>query len=167
MKHRNGFVSNSSSSSFVIGIGKIRPDALEDFTEWIESIPPSELSRYDFRFLSTSDILERDLKNEIVEVSEGVLSVTAEVNTEPKVSIPFDPNEDAKYFFVRIGNDEGDYEFMQDRNECRFGYCYDHPNYDQVNDDWFGGVQRKIIDVLRSGKFFDKSVCEVGAERNG
>jgi hypothetical protein len=89
MKIRNGFVSNSSSSSFVIGKNFMTPAQIAEFHELVGKFIESVASEIDEPI---------EFNEYIIEYDEGTYIY-----------------EDDKYFFGEIGNNhyEAMYEFMQ------------------------------------------------------
>ena len=157
MKIRSGFVSNSSSSSFIAGIGRIKD--VDSFTDMFKKIK-EDWNGYSIQILSTSDILEgsNDFCISVRQDGKQVF-VTAPVNTEQEVSVAFDPGNDEKYFSVEIGNDEGDSEFWDPLHE--------EMDYSMVDEDWFTGSQAEIIKILQNAELFEEVEFVVGAARNG
>jgi len=157
MKIRSGFVSNSSSSSFIAGIGRIKD--VDSFTDMFKKIKEG-WSGYFVQILSTSDILEgsNDFCISVRQDGKQVF-VTAPVNTEQEVSVAFDPSKDEKYFGVEIGNDEGDSDFWDSFRE--------EMDYSMVDEDWFTGSQAEIVKILQNAELFEEVEFVVGAARNG
>ena len=177
MKIRNGFVSNSSSSSFMIAIGVIND--LEKFSKWYEEV--KGLTHYSYNLMavdaSTAEHTASDY-GEIVETADGY-HTRAGVNSEPTVNITKTQLNDAQHdipdnVFAKnlllgqgkgiiavfnIGNDEGDTAFYSRSG----GYDL---NYD-IDLDWFSDDQKRIYTefgpengIIHVDKMF-------GAERNG
>ncbi|MBD3406177.1 MAG: hypothetical protein GF411_08680 [Candidatus Lokiarchaeota archaeon] len=151
MKVRQGFVSNSSSSSFIIGVGKIK-----DRSALKKLLPKSSYDCY-CDILSTTALLNKNYHD--YGVRGDWLTVIANVNSEPEVSIKFDPDGDDDYFVVNIGNNEGDQAFW--RNDMG------DLDYGRVNDEWFGGDQRKILEILKNKDLFHEVQYRIGVDRNG
>lgn len=152
MKIRQGFVSNSSSSSFMIGIGKIKDK--ESFMELIKDIKNDY--RCDCRVFSTTAILEGG-DWDMPHFRGSELYVTAHVNNEPEVSIRFNHGGDDEYFVVNVGNNEGDSAFWD-------GYELD---YEKVDENWFVGDQGKLLQILKNKDLFHEVDYRIGAERDG
>lgn len=169
MKYRQGFVSNSSSSSFMGGIGIIKD--FEKFEKWKASF-----DRWDRESITVYD--EEESWHDVFD-SAGMFSVSMPVNSEPEVSIskkeiekhqnniPIDTqaknkllgNDYSNVVYFIIGNDEGDNAFLNDER--------DDLNYD-IDLDHFDNDQQRLYKEFGS----DKSgiVCGdkmFGADRNG
>ena len=144
MKIRQGFVSNSSSSSFIVGYGAI------------------DISKYNKlkKFLKKADLDEFDFK---------IVCVHTEYKNSfnPKTNIGINrlkvPVESFDAFdlllLLNISNYEGDDEFF---NKITYECEYEKAN----NIDYYPKEQQKIIRVLKDGVFFDKSkpyICTIGA----
>jgi hypothetical protein len=167
MKIRKGFVSNSSSSSFIIGVGKIKEDKVAEFKKWYNDFmrrngfdSKDAYQSYRMRIRSTIDICQGDnyYCEGDVEHGDKSISVVAPVNSEPSVSISFDSTQDDEYFIVCLGNDEGDTCFWD-------GYDL---RYDKVDADWFTGYQKELLEKLQNtDEVFEESNFRIGAYING
>jgi hypothetical protein len=157
MKVRNGFVSNSSSSSFIIGLGKIKD--IGKFRSFLRKKGLKENSEYLYT-MTTSELLAVpkcywDIK---ANVKSKLISVAANVNSSPYVSIHFDPAIEETFVIVNVGNNEGDKKFWNEHTQ--------ELEWDKVNDDWFEGEQAELISLLKSN-ILENAIYLVGAERNG
>ena len=153
MKIRHGFVSNSSSSSFIVGIAEILDKA--KFDAYIEKnniklSTPESYSAYDaFIIIDNSDRRDLSVKNDMIRLCSFSTSVTVERKKPGTI-----------YFAVNVSNDGGDGLFWcENRSEM---------NYD-IDLDYFDPEQRKLFDIFcdkDSGLNMENQV-EYGASRNG
>jgi hypothetical protein len=158
MKIRNGFVSNSSSSSFIIGVGKIKANKLEELQKEIESIKDEIEYNDDVEIANLKELKEKNSYN--FRLHEKYIEVAAQINWEPSVSIKIDSIEDeGKFLVVNVGNDEGDGMFWNEDT--------DELNYDIVTEDFFVGYQKKLLDILKNKEYFEDVEYNIGAGRNG
>jgi len=148
MKIRNGFVSNSSSSSFIIGIGVITDEAKFDtfceekgIKDYVDKMTAIEIkSRCDKWW------------NDIYVTKDGQL-VCKEAFDGSSVSIPY--NDDYLYAVVQHGSDFDD------------GDCDEDPNYD-IDASYFDGERAEYlfeINEMSAGVSLYDVTC--GAGRNG
>jgi hypothetical protein len=152
MKIRKGFVSNSSSSSFIIGIGKV-----VNFREAQKII---DKHKYDApKILSTQQII--DLANggwSHFNIYEDKLEMTVEwASRGGYVEIPFDKQGNDYYLVVDKYPHDGDQYFTQEDD----WYC----NYD-IDKDFFDKEDQELIDLQQTGIVSDYS-ASFGAGRNG
>jgi hypothetical protein len=174
MKIRNGFVSNSSSSSFMIAIGVVAD--WDKYDKWINSIKKSKIIDYPIE-LFTVKIGQQDKAIEIHDRRDR-WSVEAPVNDLFEVSVkkseidklPHIPiHEKAKnlletgesgYHFavLSIGNDEGDSSFTTE-DGCDL-------NYD-IELDRFRIEQQKIYNEFSKENGMVLIEKTFGAARNG
>jgi len=154
VKTRQGFVSNSSSSSFIVGVGKVK--SLDAFHKWAKKnkVTIGTENYSDVRLKTTSDILKADgwdfgVRGETVYVEEPV-------NNGGEVSCDFDPAGDDFYCIVCIGNNEGDDQFWN-------GHDMDY----DIGQDYFYGDQSAVLEMLESGDLLEGVSSNFGAARNG
>ncbi|MFW6002096.1 MAG: hypothetical protein ACOCQD_02045 [archaeon] len=168
MKYRTGFVSNSSSSSFMGGIGVITN--YEKFEKWKSSFDQfiqSDINIYD----------KEDTWGELKE-TDNFIRLRMPVNSEPEINISKKEIEDCQngipveqkaknkllnnhfnvVYFV-IGNDEGDSAFVN----------YDGGDIDyDIDLDFFDKDQKRLYEEFGSDKSGVICVDRIlGADRNG
>lgn len=155
MKFRTGFVSNSSSSSFICGVARINDMAQLaayltfhnlklDSSDLFITSPTDQEHSYDVRF--------------------GVNKVTVE-SFVATVSVPV-KDETEKFLVVNICNNEGDYAFMEEDEDDEYGGDL---NYD-IDVEFFDPEQQQIYNMFfASESGLDQQVRDLtfGAERNG
>ena len=149
-KRRNGWVSNSSSSSFIIGIGVIK-----DENKLRKELKAHGCSDYEIKTLA--DIKERsNWEHKYRDETQEVVNMAC-VNDEPEISLRVEDPE-ARILLVNVGNNEGDSSFWNGSDM----------DYDQVDYDWFSKDQQFLMDVLEDKKIISSSSgYEYGASRNG
>jgi hypothetical protein len=162
MRMRQGFVSNSSSSSFIIGCGRIKDYG--QFTAWCKK---NDISDKYIRVLTTHQVFAGDNESDYWQgcgmwKCDGDLNVVACVNSEPFVSTPVNPIGEDYYVVVNVGNDEGDTVFWDaDIEEMRY----------DIGPSYFRGEQKRILDMLveesKNQNMIEKCSYRFGAERNG
>jgi len=152
MRRHRVFVSNSSSSSFIIGVGKIKE--IDKFRKHLESKKIS----LECRIFTTSEILEQ--KHWFTpEIKDSKIIVTAAVNDPVKVTTPLDSTKEEYFFIVNEGNNEGDTVFWNPETEDL--------EWDKVNESWFAGEQKEMIEILKNRDLLNSVSYKVGAQRNG
>jgi hypothetical protein len=153
MKIRTGFVSNSSSSSFLLACAKVNMKNVAQFYEWknkIEAIlKKSSIEIIDVKQYDFSDSYDYKLHNNMLEIESFDDCLMVNVNPEDELIVT-----------INYCGNEGDGEFYDDED----GYC----NYDKVDLDWFDGEYQDIINdfaVLKD--IFSNYEYKCGAGRNG
>ena len=155
MKTRTGFVSNSSSSSFIVGIGKILN--VEKFDKYIVD-NNIKLDKFD-----TKKVRVGDIKNERYSEArrQGDSIVVESFATDVRISSKGLNDEDT-LLVVNISNNEGDSYFVENEDDYEINYNIDY--------DFFDKNQQKIYDLFtNSNSGVDVKNAEVtyGAARNG
>ena len=143
MKIRSGFVSNSSSSSFMIGIAKVK-----DRKKFDDFVKTTNFKYEDFLF--NNDTWINKIKNNNYVVSGCV-------NYEPEVSIPLKEVFDENVVYFNFGNDEGDTAFYDANDDL---------DYD-IDLDFFPEYQQKIYKGWTEDAGLENIDKTFGADRNG
>ena len=153
MKKRNGFVSNSSSSSFIIGIGKIK-----DETEVVKVLKEFKDEHCVEVLIHTHGLNSSFDKYGVGESSLDFYNVEAYVNSCPKVSLDKSKLKDGdKVLMVSVGNNEGDSDFW---NEATGDMEYD------IDESYYDSGQQKIFELFRSNAL-EHVELHYSVERNG
>ena len=149
MKIRNGFVSNSSSSSFIIGYGVIKDrEQLESYLRENKIELNYEVKILDHNYLFECPKDKYWSEDILCGGNDTDLKIPEEYYTE-------------ELFVVEIHNNEGDSYFNQS------DYDWD-PDYDKARDpSFYSEQQQKIIKLFDNEEFFSKSYYIIGAERYG
>lgn len=155
MKIRNGFVSNSSSSSFLIFLGKIKPENVQKIEKMIKYQYDAKIIQPILLFSEQANVA-RDL-NLRYYPDQKRLSISAPVNAGNEMVLtkidPFD-----SVLAICRGNDEGDSEFWDEQLE--------ELDYEKVSlsDEWF---DKTLVKLATSKEMYLDSYFVVGAARNG
>jgi len=153
MKTRQGFVSNSSSSSFIVGIAKITDE--KKFHKYLKD---NNLKvTFDFGIYKVKDI---DTNTFDVQKTPNLVQVRSFYQD---VSLPLkDLKDDDSIFYLNIINDEGDYgQFASDK--------YGDIDYD-IDLDYFNETEQKLYSIFDTpdiGIDCKTSTVTYGAGRNG
>ncbi len=146
---RQGFVSNSSSSSFMVGIGVVPSNRIKEFQDKLVEFKKSD---YEYSILTLADLIEKNKRG--INISEKTITINGGGNNGMSATISIDPDENAHYFIMEFNNDEGDIAFDCD------GWDIDY----DIDITWFEPSQRELWDMLNS---LPNSDAHFGAERNG
>jgi len=145
MKIRQGFVSNSSSSSFIIGIAKI--EDLEKFKNWANSFT-------DVKYKKISDIVN---SWDIFKDSEKIV-IEAFTGDEVQLNIK-GLSEDDYVAYFDICNNEGDSYFYGDNDDYDIDY--------DIDSDFFDAEQQNLISEFSEDNGLSNVILNYGAGRNG
>lgn len=150
MKIRNGFVSNSSSSSFIVGIGKIN-----DYAKFEKYIKKNNISLdYSAKLATMSDIWEG--KAYEARVNNGKIIVES-FQTDVRIPIKEYTGEELFFIVDKCGGDDSDF------------WDGDEYNYD-IDLSFFDDNDRKLYEAFfskDSGIDLDNADASYGAGRNG
>ena len=161
MKIRLGFVSNSSGSSFILGVAKIT-----DKKKFLEVIKKNDIkvneSFKEFNMISMSQIVEEGTEG----FSSGSVEIVLKGN---KVSFSNFAREltisqeelgwDDDLVVVGVSNDEGDSRFITDE---------DYLNFDiDLDSGYFSSNQLKLFELLDEKNGLSLVKKTFGAARNG
>ncbi|MCK9428940.1 MAG: hypothetical protein M0R17_02880 [Candidatus Omnitrophica bacterium] len=123
MKIRQGFVSNSSSSSYIIGIGKLIDET--KFTEYCKS------NHIDYEILTVKEIIEKSGWDRCYREKDK--SFYNEAFDGNKVSIKIDPTKfEDKYIKVNYGED------IQEDPDGDTNYDIDCDDFEPIGQTIFG-----------------------------
>lgn len=161
MKIRNGFVSNSSSSSYIIGIAIVK-DIEKCKTYITDNKIDDEVKLSTFKELKDTEPWEvnirKDKSIEIESFDGAIVSVNIEdlKDNDYVLTYCFFGNEGDGHFYEREDGDDGWLE----------------PNYDKVYDDnFFNKTEENVMAMLDSsneaGLDEERTQWIIGASRNG
>lgn len=166
MKQRTGFVSNSSSSSFIIGAGLVtdKPKFEAEFPGW-----DSGTYYEDFEFFTIKQLKEKQLNSWSVKakyLGEKPVRVTVDSFTYDEVCTPdlSDCSDDDIVVIYHGGNSLDECDFLT-WNEDEDDYDHDcDPDYD-VDIEQFSADEQKAFDMF--GSDFIAGDASYGAGFNG
>ncbi len=156
MKIRKGFVSNSSSSSFIIGISKV-----SDIEKCNKYIKDNNIDK-EVKITTYKDI--KDSKPwQIEPIRDDKLTVESFDYSSVTLDIKNIEDNDYILMYAFFGN-EGDNEFRDEDEE------YSDIDYD-IDYDFFDKEQKEVIDMFSNpedaGLNKDDTLWTLGAARNG
>lgn len=143
MKIRNGFVSNSSSSSFVLGYGKVI-----DYNALHKYLKENNISidNYYLKMWDNNYENKWSSQHELSCSNHTSVTIPEELRCEGTIITEF-------------GNNEGDSAFSSTDG---WGLDYECAN----NIDWYNKDQQAVIRLF-SQPFIEHGYVQIGAERNG
>jgi hypothetical protein len=155
MKTRQGFVSNSSSSSFIIGYGIVKNhDKLIDYLKNNQiEVDDCEVSlvnkeNWNEQIRWYQDIDDNNYETILIGGNRSVIFFDKNLPLEKEVLL------------VEITNNEGDQDFCNYGKELNYSKAF--------NKNYYSDKQQKIIELLeKDNDMLEKTVLKFGAERNG
>jgi hypothetical protein len=160
MRSRLGFVSNSSSSSFIIGYGVIKNR--KKFNEYVKE-HNIDVDHYDVKIREKNESIYNE--SSYNNYANPKNSVTLQCTNSACIEVPKNITTKGAVVIVEIGNNEGDDAFVvYDENGE-----YVELDYDRAKFSWFPIHQQDIINLLNDRTIIDQKNMEIkyGAERNG
>lgn len=166
MKIRNGFVSNSSSSSFIIGLGLISD--YNKFESWFKKTLSKGRTIYhcfdygviDYNSIfSNEEYVKKQLDYYSIEKIENdsETKITFESFTFNRVSLKINEENKNNIFFYSYKGCEGDHKFCKGDN---------WPDYD-IDIDFFKKEQQEVIIGFNKNNGFSEWDIKFGAGRDG
>lgn len=159
MKIRNGFVSNSSSSSFIIAIA-----AVKDIAKFDKYMKDNKLKDSELHIMTYGEIKE-NRPYDIEKVTDKELTIESFAYSTVSVKPENLKDRDSVVFYYYCGN-EGDYAFCDQGDDPWDSY----PEYD-ISSSFFDTMPKAIMDMFfdpeASGLDKDNCQCTYGAARNG
>ena len=149
MKHRQGFVSNSSSSSFIIGVALVPSDKVEE---------AKKFDGYGIRLMDVHDAIESGTNRwdgDGLDVEKGVYTVSSFNYTDVSAYGIMDAYEADQGVRIMVMEGSGDEPTL---DEDAWEY-----NYDDVDMDWFSKDQQGAAEFIKS----IGGEVQIGAGRNG
>ncbi len=143
MKIRNGFVSNSSSSSFVLGYGKV-----VDYVALHKYLEENNISIDDYYLKMWDSEYENKWSSQYELSCSNYTSITIPEELRCEGTI-----------IAEFGNNEGDGAFSSED-----GWDIDYSCANNI--EWYDTDQQAIIRLF-SQPFIEKGYVKIGAERNG
>jgi len=167
MKIRNGFVSNSSSSSFMIGMGVVTDQKKLEKYLTDNKIVLDDKKNYscELKIATVSEL--RDKATEkwsgfSIDKDTDILELMAPINNYHAVMLGLKKlQEDDKILYLYVGNDEGDGAFYTSDNG------WGDLDYDQVDINWFSENQQLAWYAFNKDNGVTGSCVDLGANRNG
>jgi hypothetical protein len=151
MKIRSGFVSNSSSSSFIVGVAEVIDEAaLDAYVSKFNLGKNSELKIRTIGEIKENIDYGVNFENGKIIVSSFCTDITLDVSNKP---------DSTKIIYTNIINDEGDSSFDVDGD---IDYDIDLDFFDESQQDIY-----RLFNTPDVGCNYNTSQVDFGAARNG
>ena len=157
MKTRQGFVSNSSSSSFIVAVAKVVDE--EKVNKWRDSLNLPDYRKSHCKIVTLEDIINNEVYCAKIKKDQVVIE---SFQADARLSIK-GMKEDDKIFYINITNDEGDTGRFSGYDE-NGEYC--DIDYD-INLDDFSEAEQNLFMGLTENNGFSNIDANYGAGRNG
>lgn len=166
MKMRSGFVSNSSSASFIMGMGVILNR--EEFEKWIAN-NNIEDSIYSIKnFSQLNEVYDIDVKGNTVSMESFTMDVISIDTTDVQADADLPPQVVAKQLLASSG-DPLILTFYEHGAEPGWNDDYEDYDYDSVDLTWFDHDLAKLYEGLTNNSIpgVVKGCASFGAGRDG
>lgn len=162
MKKRNGFVSNSSSSSFIIGVGKIKPSALETVKGIVKE------NQGDLEIWTIADLIEKQKSSKYwcgptFRDFSKCLEVESFTNAAVSLKIYPEDMEDG-HFLVMMhdgGGDDSDFSVLDDDGD------FIEMDYDLIDIHCFSSAAQELQSLFYDKNLIENGETTFGAGRDG
>jgi hypothetical protein len=153
MKIRNGFVSNSSSSSFIAAFGRIKRDKIKKAEEnGLRLLTLEELLKYDmysFRYKEETETLKVFFEDLYDMYVDDIINV--------------DKEKDRFVFYGFVGGEDDNYFYNEEYGELDYDIVDSIDYFDKIDTD----VKENISKIQKNKDLFESLSVNYGAKRIG